>query len=175
MGFDPWLVAGLSASMVHRAAAAPAPPPGSPPPPPPLPAAWLAPSTLTPAAEAAGPPGYCPVPMRAIVKEEEALAFVSAPTGASGVVRLGAGMEDGAATATPQQETAAGSSTRTEQRFGHLFRRAIAALDRRPARRAGSWAPASLGLTSAAPGTARSDHVVVDSSSDEEGSSVLRR
>nr|XP_040252106.1 vasodilator-stimulated phosphoprotein-like [Aegilops tauschii subsp. strangulata] len=161
--------------MVHRAAAAPAPPPGSPPPPPPPPAAWLAPSTPTPAAEAAGPPGYYPVPMRAVVNKEEALAFVSAPTGASGVVRLGAGMEGADATATPQQETAAGSSSRAARRFGRLFGRAVAAIDRRPSRRPGSWAPTSLGLASAAPGTARPDHVVVDSSSDEEGSSVLRR
>ena len=37
--------------------------------------------------------GYAPVPLRAMLNEEEALAFVSAPTGASGVVPLRAGME----------------------------------------------------------------------------------
>lgn len=88
--------------MVHGAAAAP---PGSPPPPPPSPAEWLGPSTPTPEAVAAGPirgpPGYAPVPMRSAVSAEEALAFISAPTGASGVVRLGAGMEGADATAPP--------------------------------------------------------------------------
>ncbi|KAE8803395.1 Sucrose synthase 1 [Hordeum vulgare] len=74
MGFDPSLVAGPSAPAVHEDAAAPAPPPGSPPPPPPPPTAWMAPLTPTPAAETAGPsrgpPGYVPVPMRALVDEE---------------------------------------------------------------------------------------------------------
>ena len=113
--------------------------------------------------------------MRAVVNEEEALAFVSTPTGASGVVRLGAGMEGADATATPLQETAAGSSSRAARGFGRLFGRAVAAIDRRPSRRLGSWAPASLGLASAAPEGARPDPVVIASSSDEEGSSVLRR
>ena len=53
---------------------------------------WLRPSTLTPDAVAAGPSrrmhGYAPVPLRYVVNEE-ALAFVFAPTGASNVVRLG--------------------------------------------------------------------------------------
>ena len=56
-----------------------------------------------------------------------------------------------------------------------LFGRSIAAIDRRPSRHPASWAPASRGLASAAPETARPDHVVVDSSSDEEGSSRQRR
>ena len=165
--------------MMHGAATAPALPTGSPPPPPPPPAAWIPPSTPTPDAVAAGPslrpPGYAPIPMRTVVNEEEALAFVSTPTGASGVVRLGAGMEGADAIATHQQETATDSSSRAARRFGRLFGRSVAAIDRRPSRHPDSWAPASLGLASAAPGTACPDHVVVDSSSDKEGSSVLRR
>ena len=84
-------------------------------------------------------------------------------------------MEDADATATPQQETTAGSSSRAEQRFGRLFGRAVAALNRRTGRRAGSWAPASLGLASAAPPGVRLDPVVVASSSYKESSAGLRR
>ncbi|KAI5020357.1 hypothetical protein ZWY2020_045245 [Hordeum vulgare] len=148
-----------------------------PPPPPPL-AHWLPPGTPTPAAEDAGPsrrpPGYLPLPMRTEVTAEEALGFVSAPTGASGVVRLGAGMEGVVANAPPLQEMNAGPSSRAERRFGRLFGRAVAALDRQPGRHAGSWAPASLGLGLGL-GAVPQDQVVVSSSSDEEGSSVLRR
>ncbi|KAI4979827.1 hypothetical protein ZWY2020_016580 [Hordeum vulgare] len=140
--------------------------PSSPPPPP---EAWLPPWTPTPGAATAGPsrspPGYALVPMRSEVDAEEALAFISAPTGASGVVRLGAGME-----ASPQHEVAMDPGSHAERRFGHLFRRAVAAIDRRPGRHAGSWAPASLGL-----GAARQDPVVGASSSDEEGPSWGRR
>lgn len=46
--------------------------------------------TLMPATEAVGPPGYVPVPMRTVVDAKEALAFISTPTYASGVVRHGA-------------------------------------------------------------------------------------
>ena len=113
--------------------------------------------------------------MRAIVNEEEALAFVSAPTGASEVVRLGAGMEGVNANAPIQRETAAGSSSRVTRRFGRLFGRVVTAIDRRPSRRRGSWAPESLGLASVAPEGARPDPVVIASSSDEEDSSGLRR
>ena len=113
--------------------------------------------------------------MRAVVNEEEALAFVSAPTGASGVVRLGAGMEGADATATPQQETVAGSSSRAARRFGRLFGRVVATIDRHASRCPGSWALASLSLASTAPEGARPDPVVIASSSDEEDSSVLRR
>lgn len=94
MGLDPWLVAGPSAPMVHEAAAARASGPWAPHPPPLPPAEWLAPSTPRPTAEASGPshgtPGSAPVPMRCAVNEEEALGFVSTPSGASGVVRFGA-------------------------------------------------------------------------------------
>ena len=177
MGYDPWLVAGPSAPMMHGAATAPALPTGSPPPPPPPPAAWIPPSTPTPDAVAAGPslrlPGYTPVPMRAVVNEEEALAFVSAPTGASGVVHIGVGMEGAAAAGgTPQQETAAGASSRVERCFGRLFRRAVTALDRRPGRRPGAWATANLGFTAT---PLRQASTVVVSSSDDEASSVSRR
>ncbi|KAM3189270.1 hypothetical protein ACQJBY_067906 [Aegilops geniculata] len=162
--------------MVHGAATSPALPTGSPPPPPPPPAAWIPPSTPTHDAVAAGPslrpPGYAPVPMRSTVNAEEALAFISAPSGASGVVRLGVGMEGAAAAGTPQQETAAGSSSRAERRFGRLFGRAVAALDRRPGRRPGSWASADLGFTAS---PLRQASTVVVSSSDEEASSVSRR
>ncbi|KAI5018536.1 hypothetical protein ZWY2020_043424 [Hordeum vulgare] len=151
MGFDPSLVAGPSAPAVHEDAVAPAPPPGSPPPPPPPPTAWMAPPTPTPAAETAGPsrgpPSYVPVPMRALVDEE----------------------------AAPPLETTAGSSSRAERRFGRLFGRAVAAIDRRPGRRAGSWTPTSLGLASAAPEVARPDAVFIGSSSDDESSTGLRR
>jgi hypothetical protein len=161
--------------MVLGAAAAPALPTRSPPPPPPPPAEWIQASTPTPEAVAAcsvlRPPGYASVPMHSTVNAEEALAFIFAPTSASGVVRLGAGMESADDSAMPQQETAVGSSSRVERRFGRLFGRAVAAIDRRP----GSWAPASLGLASAAPQRARHVPVIVASSSDEEGSSVLRR
>uniref|UniRef100_A0A8R7Q299 Uncharacterized protein n=1 Tax=Triticum urartu TaxID=4572 RepID=A0A8R7Q299_TRIUA len=105
MGYDPWLVAGPSAPMMHGTATAPALPTGSPPPPPPPLAAWIPPSTPTPEAVAAGlslrPPGYAPVSMRSTVNAEEALAFISAPSGASGVVHLGVGMEGAAAAGTP--------------------------------------------------------------------------
>ena len=177
MGYDPWLVAGPSAPMMHGAANAPALPTGSPPPPPPPPAAWIPPSTPTPDAVAAGPslrpPGYALVPMRSTVNAEEALAFISAPSGASGVVRLGVGMKGAAAAGgTPQQETATGSSSRAERRFGRLFGRAVAALDCRPGRRPGSWAPANLGFTAT---PLRQASTVIVSSSDEEASSVSRR
>nr|XP_020165583.1 T-cell leukemia homeobox protein 3-like [Aegilops tauschii subsp. strangulata] len=179
MGLDPWMVAGPSAPMMNGAAAAPGLPLGSPPPPPPPPVAWLPPSTPTPVGEAVGlsrgPPGYAPVPMRAIVDEEAALGFVSAPTGSSGVIRLGVGMEGAGVNSPPPLEVSAGPSIRAERRFGRLFGRAVAALNRRTGHRAGSWAPASLRLANTAPEIARPDHVVVDSSSDEEGSSVLRR
>ncbi|KAM3354872.1 hypothetical protein ACQJBY_025553 [Aegilops geniculata] len=177
MGLDPRMVAGPSAPMMNGAVVAPGSPPGSPPPPPPP--AWLPPSTPTPAGEAVGPsrgpPGYAPVPMRAIVDEEVALGFVSAPTSASGVIRLGVGMEGNDVNSPPPLEVSAGPSIRVERCFGRLFGRTVATLNRRPGRRACLWAPSSLGLASAAPETARPDHVVVDSSSDEEGSSVLRR
>ena len=84
-------------------------------------------------------------------------------------------MEGAGVNSPPPLEVSAGPSIRAERRFGRLFGRAVAALNRRTGRRAGSWAPASLGLASAAPGTARPDHVIGDSSSDEEGSSVLHR
>ncbi|KAI4971221.1 hypothetical protein ZWY2020_002135 [Hordeum vulgare] len=126
-----------TAPALHARAAA-ASPPGSPPPPPPPPTAWMAPPTPTPAAETTGPsrgpPGYTPVPMRVLVDEE----------------------------AAPPLGTTAGSSSRAERRFGRLFERAVAAIDRRPGRHAGSWAPASLGR-----GAARQDLVVIASSSDE--------
>ena len=112
--------------------------------------------------------------MCSVVNEEEALAFVSVPTGASGVVRLGVGMEGADATAPPPLVTTAGSSSRVERRFGRLFGRAVSAVDRRPGHRAGSWAPATLGLASAAPEGARHQPVVA-SSSDEECSTGLRR
>ncbi|KAE8793668.1 hypothetical protein D1007_31702 [Hordeum vulgare] len=167
-----------SAPAVHEDAAAPAPPPGSPPPPPPPPTAWMAPPTPTPAAETVGPsrgpPGFVPVPMRVMVDEEAALGFVSAPTGASGVVRLGVGMDGADTNASPPRETTAETSSRAERRFGRLFGRAVAALDRQPGRRAGSWAPASLGLGLGL-GAAAHAPVVVPSSSNEEGSSVRRR
>ena len=110
--------------------------------------------------------------MRTEVTAEEALAFVSAPTGASGLVRLGVGMEGAVAGGTPRQETAAGSSSRVERRFARLFGRTVAALDRRPGRRPGSWAPANLGFTAT---PLRQASTVVVSSSDEEASSVSRR
>ncbi|KAI5019215.1 hypothetical protein ZWY2020_044103 [Hordeum vulgare] len=145
VGLDPWLLAGPAAPMLRAD-------PSSPPPPP---EAWLPPWTPTHGAATAGPsrspPGYTPVPMRSEVDVEEALAFISAPTGASGVVRLGAGME-----ASPQQEMATDPGSRAERRFGRLFGRTVAAIDRRPGRHAGSWAPTSLGL-----GAARQDPVVV--------------
>lgn len=123
-GLDPWLVADPSAPMVHGAATAP---PGSPPPPPPPSAGWLPPSTPTQDAVATGPSrrphGYAAVPLRAVVNEEEALAFVSAPTG---VVRLGAGMEGTNTNALLQGEMAAGSSSRAARRFGCLFGHAVA-------------------------------------------------
>ncbi|KAI4970445.1 hypothetical protein ZWY2020_001359 [Hordeum vulgare] len=165
MGFDPWLVAGPSAPVVHGAAAAPAPPPGSPPPPP---TAWMAPPTPTPAAETAGPSrgplGYVPVQMCAFADEEAALGFVSAPTGASGIIHLGIGMEDADASAPPLQDMVTGSNGIAERRFGRLFGRAVASLDRRPGRRPGSWAPASLGFAAAPPQASRcvpADLVVV--------------
>ncbi|KAI4986088.1 hypothetical protein ZWY2020_018718 [Hordeum vulgare] len=168
VGLDPWLLAGHTALMVHA----------DPPPPPPPPAHWLPPRPPTPAIEDAGPsqrpPGYLPVPMRTDVTAEEALGFVSAPTGASGVVRLGAGMEGVVANAPPPQEMNAGPSSRAERRFGRLFGRVIASLDRQPGRRAGLWAPASLGLGLGL-GAVPQDPVIVSSSSDEEGSSVPRR
>ncbi|KAI5020248.1 hypothetical protein ZWY2020_045136 [Hordeum vulgare] len=152
-GLDPWLLAGPAAPALRA----------DPPSPPPPPEAWLPPWTPTPDAATAGPsrnsPGYAPVPMRSEVDAEEALAFISAPTGASGVVRLRAGME-----ASPQQEVATDPGSRAERRFGRLFGRAVAAIDRRPGCHTVSWAPASLGL-----GAARQDPVVIASSSDEEG------
>ncbi|KAI5005195.1 hypothetical protein ZWY2020_032438 [Hordeum vulgare] len=178
MGLDPWLVAGPSAPTMHGAAAAP-PPPGSPPPPPTPPAVWLAPSTPTPAGEevvpSRGPPSYAPVPMRVMVDEEAASGFVSAPTGATGVVRLGVGMDGADTSAPPPLETAAGSSSHAKRRFGRLFGRAVAAIDRRPGRRASSWAPVRLGLASSAPEVARPDAVFIGSSSDEESSAGLCR
>ncbi|KAI5009166.1 hypothetical protein ZWY2020_010214 [Hordeum vulgare] len=67
--------------------------------------------------------------------------------------------------ASPRQEMATDSGSRAERRFGRLFGRVVAAIDRCPSRRPGSWAPVSLVLASAAP----LGVVVVDSSSDEEG------
>ncbi|XBI11174.1 hypothetical protein VPH35_138282 [Triticum aestivum] len=124
-----------------------------------------------PAAEAVGPHGYVPVPMRTVVDAEEALAFISAPTGASGVVRHGAGMEGIAATTPPQSEMDAGSSICAERRFGRLFERVIAAISRRD----GLWDPSGLGLAPALPRGVRTDPVVVASSSNEEAPSVVRR
>ncbi|XP_073354747.1 uncharacterized protein [Aegilops tauschii subsp. strangulata] len=173
MGLDPLMEAGPSAPMMNGAATVPRSPPGSPPPPPPPPATWLPPATPTPTGEAIGPsrgpPGYAPVPMRAIVDEEAALGFVSAPIGASGVIRLGVGMEEGAGVNSPPPlEATAGPSIRAEQCFGHLVRRAVAALDRSP----GSWAPANLGFATT---PLRQASTIAVSSSDEEGSSATRR
>ena len=81
--------------------------------------------------------------MRAAVDVEDALAYVSAPTSASGVIRLGAGMEAADAKTTPQPEMSASSCGHAERRFG----RAVTAIDRR----SGTWAPASLGLACASP------------------------
>ncbi|KAI4991213.1 hypothetical protein ZWY2020_039584 [Hordeum vulgare] len=178
MGVDPSLVAGPSAPAVHGDAAAPAPPPGSPPPPPPPPTAWMAPPTPTPAAgPSRGPPGYVPVPMRAFADEEAALGFVSAPTGASGIIHLGIGMEGVDASAPPLQDMAAGSNGIAERRFGRLFGRAVVSLDRRPGHRPGSWAPASLGFAAAPPqaGCRVPADVVVVSSKEGAASSALGR
>lgn len=79
------------------------------------------------------------------------------------------------ATASPQPEMAVGLSSRAERRFWRLFGRVVAAIDHRPGRRSGSWAPASLGFTNALPKGACHDPVVIASSLDEEGLSVLRR
>ncbi|KAI4989196.1 hypothetical protein ZWY2020_036513 [Hordeum vulgare] len=181
MGLDPWLVTGPSAPAVHGAAAAPAPPPGSPPPPPPPPTAWMAPPTPTPAAETAGPsrgpPGYVPVPMRAFADEKAALGFVSAPTGASSIIHLGIGMEGADASAPPLQDMVAGSNGIAKRRFGRLFGRAVASLDRRPGRRPGSWAPTSLGFAATPPQAGRRvpADVVVVSSEEGAASSALGR
>ena len=52
--------------------------------------------------------------MRATVDEEAALGFVSAPTGASGVIHLGVGMEGVGVNPPPPLEATAGPSIRAE-------------------------------------------------------------
>ncbi|KAE8777581.1 hypothetical protein D1007_49546 [Hordeum vulgare] len=96
-GLAPMELAVPSTHMAHGAAAAPALPTVSPPPTAPPPAAWIPLSTPTLDAVATGPslctPGYASVPMHLTVNKEEALAFLSASNGTSGVVRHGAEME----------------------------------------------------------------------------------
>lgn len=103
------------------------------------------------------------------VTVEEALAFVSAPTGASGVIRFGAGIGSSNGLAHPQMEMVAVSSSRTEQRFSHLFKRAIA-----PSTATAAAALATLGLGLGL-GAARQDPIVIVSSSDKEGSFAVHR
>ncbi|KAI4996604.1 hypothetical protein ZWY2020_051524 [Hordeum vulgare] len=111
-----------------------------------------------------GPPGYVPIPMRAFADEAAALGFVSAPTDASGVIHLGVGMEGIDASAPPLQDMVAGSNGIAERRFGRLFGRIVASLDRRPCRHPGPWAPASFGFVVVPPQAGRrvpADVVVV--------------
>ncbi|KAI4981575.1 hypothetical protein ZWY2020_022067 [Hordeum vulgare] len=91
------------------------------------------------------------------------------------IIHLGIGMEGDAR--PPSQDMVAGSNGIAERRFGRLFGRALASLDRRPGRRPGSWAPASLGFAAAPPQAGRHvpADVVVVSSEEGAASSALGR